>query len=137
MRRLSPRLAFAVVSAFCAVGAVASHAQAPQARTVPTFARDVAPVLYANCVSCHRAGEIAPMSLITYAEARPWARAISRRVTDGSMPPWHADGAHGTFANDRRLSPAQKDLIVRWAAGGAPQGDPADLPPAPTFAEGW
>src|SRR5919201_1583317 len=69
----------------------------------PTFSKDVAPVFYQNCTSCHRPGEIAPMSLLTYKDARPWARAIRERVTAGTMPPWHADPAHGEFANDRRL----------------------------------
>jgi hypothetical protein len=103
----------------------------------PTFTRDVAPILYANCVSCHRAGEIAPMSLITYQEVRPWARAISKQVHDGAMPPWHADAAPGTFSNERRLTAEQKDLLERWAAAGAVEGDPKDLPARPTFADGW
>ena len=122
--------------ALCAT-AVVSHAQAPAVDAVPTFARDVAPILYANCVGCHRPGEIAPMSLLTYAEARPWAQAIGRRITDGTMPPWHADATPGTFINERRLSAAQKAVITRWVAGGAPQGNPADLPPAPSFTDGW
>jgi hypothetical protein len=137
MHDLSKRLALVMTVAFLCAAVMASHAQAPQAGAVPTFSRDVAPILYANCASCHRPGEIAPMSLLTYAEARPWAQAISRRVADGTMPPWHADAPHGTFSNERRLSPAQKDVIARWAAGGAPQGNPADLPPAPTFSDGW
>src|SRR5262245_40774158 len=73
---------------FLTIGA-AGGAQAPAA--VPTFSRDVAPILYAHCVECHRIGEIAPMSLVTYSEVRPWARAIARRVHSGTMPPWHAD----------------------------------------------
>jgi hypothetical protein len=113
------------------------HAQAPAASAVPTFNKDVAPILYANCASCHRPGEIAPMSLLTYAEARPWAQAIGRRVADNSMPPWHADAPEHTFVNERRLTAAQKDTIARWVSGGAPQGNPADLPPAPAFAAGW
>ena len=128
---------FAGTAALCVAVAVVGHAQAPAASDVPTFSKHVAPILYANCASCHRPGEIAPMSLLTYAEARPWAQAIGRRVADGSMPPWHADAPHGTFANERRLSPAQKDVIARWVAGGAPQGDPTDLPPQPQFADGW
>jgi mono/diheme cytochrome c family protein len=123
-------------SALC-LGTTLGHAQAPQAADTPTFAKDIAPILYANCASCHRSGEIAPMSLLTYAEARPWAQAIGRRVADGSMPPWHADAPHGTFGNERLLTPSQKALIARWVAGGAPQGNPADLPPVPTFADGW
>ena len=103
----------------------------------PTFTKDVAPVLYKHCTSCHRAGEIAPMSLLTYEEARPWARAIRERVTNGTMPPWHADPAHGKWQNDRRLTAEEKDVISRWVAAGAPQGDPKNLPPRPTYAQGW
>jgi len=136
MQHLTFRLTLALTIAACGAAA-ASHAQAPQTDPVPTFARDIAPVLYANCVSCHRPGEIAPMPLLTYADARPWAQAIARRVADGSMPPWHADAAAGTFANERRLSPAHKELIAQWVAGGAPLGNPADMPAAPTFADGW
>ena len=77
------------------------------------------------------------MSLITYQESRPWARAIATKVRDGVMPPWHADASPGTFSNERRLTAAQKDVLERWASVGAPEGDPRDLPPRPTFAEGW
>jgi hypothetical protein len=97
----------------------------------------VAPILYKNCASCHRPGEVAPMSLLTYKDARPHARAIRAEVRDGNMPPWHADAPHGTFLNERGLSDAEKDVLIRWAGNGAPEGDPKDLPAAPTFAEGW
>ena len=103
----------------------------------PTFSRDVAPILYRNCVSCHRPGESAPMSLVTYVAARPWARAMTRRVADGTMPPWHVDAATGTFENERRLTAEEKSIITQWADAGAPEGDPKDLPAAPAFAEGW
>jgi hypothetical protein len=103
----------------------------------PTFTRDVAPILYANCVTCHRPGEIAPMSLITYQEVRPWARAISKQVHDGVMPPWHADAPAGTFSNERRLTAAQKAVLESWAAAGAPEGDPKEMPARPSFADGW
>jgi len=103
----------------------------PRAANVPTFSKDVAPILYANCTGCHRPGEIAPMSLLTYEDAKPWYRAIRENVEDGVMPPWHADPKHGRFANDRSLSAAERDTIVRWARGGAPEGDPKDLPPVP------
>ena len=106
-------------------------------KDVPTFAKDVAPIIYRNCATCHRAGEIAPMSLLTYADARPWAKSIRDEVSDGTMPPWHADAKHGTFVNDRSLSAADKDVLTRWANGGAPEGDPKDLPPAPKFVDGW
>jgi hypothetical protein len=104
---------------------------------VPTFARDVAPILFANCVTCHRPGEIAPMSLLTYQDVRPWARSIGKKVADGVMPPWHADAPTGTFSNERTLTAAEKTTIDRWVSGGAPEGDPKDLPARPTFVEGW
>src|SRR5262245_18437962 len=100
---------------------------------VPTFARDVAPVLYSICVTCHRPGEIGPMPLISSEEVRPWARAIEKRVGDGTMPPWHAEAADRSFANERKLTAAEKDVILRWVAGGAPAGDRSDLPPRPAF----
>jgi hypothetical protein len=104
---------------------------------VPTFSRDVAPVMYSKCVGCHRPGEIGPMPLITYEDVRPWARAIEKRVSDGSMPPGFADAPDGTFANERTLTAEEKDVIQRWVAGGAPAGDRSDLPALPTFVEGW
>ena len=123
--------------ALLGVVSVSPRAQAPASTTVPTFTHDIAPILYTNCVECHRAGEIAPMSLITYAEVRPWAKGIVAQVSNGVMPPWHADAPHGTFRNERGLTAAQKDLIERWAAAGAPEGNPTDLPPAPAFTSGW
>ena len=121
------------------VGAIGINPRAQTTPTAipPTFAHDVAPILYANCVECHRPGEIAPMSLISYADTRPWAKAIVRQVGSGAMPPWHADAPHGTFRNERSLTPAEKDLLERWAAAGAPEGNPSDLPAVPTFATGW
>src|SRR5271154_296913 len=107
------------------------------AATAPTFSKDVAPILYKNCATCHRPGDIAPMSLLTYEQSRPWAKSIREKVSLGQMPPWHAAQAPGVFSNDRRLSDADKDTLVRWAAAGAPQGDPKDLPPSPKFTEGW
>lgn len=104
---------------------------------VPTFSEDVAPILYENCVSCHRAGEVAPMSLVSYEETRPWSRSIKNKVLAGEMPPWHADPAIGTFVNDRSLSEAEKTTIIEWVDGGAPEGDPDKLPAAPVFADGW
>lgn len=129
-----PAGVFVIALALGMVGGAQGSAVVPGP---PTFSRDVAPILYAHCVECHRASEIAPMSLVTYAEARPWARAIAQRVRDGVMPPWHADAPEGTFRNERRLTAAQKDIIERWALGGAPEGDPANLPAPPAFASGW
>ena len=77
------------------------------------------------------------MSLLTYQEARPWARSIRDNVANGVMPPWHADPAHGKWLNDRRLSTAEKDTIVRWVTAGAPEGNARDLPKLPEYAQGW
>lgn len=103
----------------------------------PTFTTDVAPIIYRSCATCHRAGETAPMSLLSYKDARPWARAIKRAVTTRAMPPWPADRAHGKFRNDPSLSDEQIQIIAHWVDAGAPEGDPAALPPLPAFSEGW
>ena len=105
------------------------------ADAVPTYSKDVAPILNENCVSCHRANQIGPMSLLDYGEVRPWARSIGRAVRSGDMPPWHADPEYGTFANDRSLSRSEVDTILAWVENGAPEGDPADLPEPPHFAD--
>ena len=103
-----------------------------------TFAKDVLPILQRNCQSCHRPGQIAPMSLLTYEEARPWARAIKTKVESRLMPPWFADPQHGRFANDRSLGQRDIDAIVKWADAGAPQGNPSDAPPAIEWpVDGW
>ncbi|MEZ5284131.1 MAG: cytochrome c [Vicinamibacterales bacterium] len=97
----------------------------------PTFAKDVAPIFQAKCQSCHQPNSIAPMSLISYKESRPWARSIKDRVMRRQMPPWHIDQSVGVqhFKNDMSLSEGQIQTIVRWVDGGAPEGDPRDLPP--------
>lgn len=103
-----------------------------------TFAKDVAPILYENCVACHRPGETAPMSFRNYDEVRPWIKSIEKAVVvDKIMPPWHADPAHGKFANDRSLSEEQIATIKKWIATGAQKGDMKDMPPLPDFPEGW
>src|SRR5437016_3915856 len=96
-----------------------------------TFAKDVAPILQQKCQECHQPNSIAPMSLITYQEVRPWARSIKERVATRQMPPWHIDRSVGVqhFKNDMSLSDEQVDTIVRWVDEGAVQGDPRDLPP--------
>jgi hypothetical protein len=131
--------AWCMLVVLVAVAGASRHMQAaPQSTdSAPTFTRDVAPILYTNCVTCHRPGEIAPMSLITYQDVRPWARAITKQIADGAMPPWHADAPTGTFSNERKLTAAEKATLERWAAAGAPEGNPGDLKPPPTFAQGW
>ena len=103
----------------------------------PTFAKDVAPILYKNCTSCHRPGEIAPMSLLTYEDARPYARAMREEIERGHMPPWHADAPSGTFENERRLTDEEKNTIFAWIAGGAPKGNLKDMPKRPDYVDGW
>jgi hypothetical protein len=102
----------------------------------PTFAKDVAPILYKSCVNCHRPGQVAPMSLLTFETARPWARSIKERVVRREMPPWHIDQTVGItqYRDDPSLTDAQIQTIVRWADGGALMGNPADMPKMPTFA---
>lgn len=113
-----------------AVLAIPAFAAGPNGKPV-TFAKDVAPILQAKCQECHRAGTVAPMSLITYQETRPWARSIKERVITRNMPPWHLDKNVGVqhFQNDRSLSDEQIKTIVSWVDAGAPQGNPKDMPP--------
>jgi hypothetical protein len=106
-------------------------------RSTVTYHEDVEPILQKNCQTCHRPGEAAPFSMLSYAETRPFAAAMKRAVTTGVMPPWHADPTVGHFGNDRRLKPADIETISRWADAGAPQGDPAKAPPPRTFTDGW
>ncbi|MFM8533275.1 MAG: thiol-disulfide isomerase [Acidimicrobiia bacterium] len=103
----------------------------------PTFSKDVAPILYSKCVECHRPSMFAPMSLVKYEDARPWARSIRTRVAARTMPPWGADPSHGTFKNDPRLSDKEIATILAWVDGGAPKGDNKDLPAVPQFVDGW
>jgi hypothetical protein len=108
--------------------AAIASAEVPAA---PTFTKDVAPIFQQKCEACHRPESIAPMSLRTYQEARPWARSIKVRVEARQMPPWHIDKTVGIqeFKNDRSLTDDQIATIVKWVDQGAPQGDPLDMPP--------
>lgn len=105
--------------------------------TAPTFGKEIAPILFTHCTSCHRPGEIAPMSFQNYKEVRPWAKAIREKVVNRTMPPWHADPHIGQWANDKRLAQKDIDTIVAWVDGGAKEGDPKDVPALPKFASGW
>jgi mono/diheme cytochrome c family protein len=108
-----------------------------KSKAAVTFNKDVAPILFKNCADCHRPGEAAPMSLLSYKETRPWARSIREKVVSREMPPWHADPRVGQFSNDSRLTQAEIDTITAWVDGGAQEGNSRDLPPAPKFVEGW
>ena len=132
----SSRMTHRVFAAACAgsliVGLTLVSAQqktADNAAPVPTYTKDVAPILFANCTTCHRPGEIGPMPLLTFDDARPYAEAIVDEVGQGHMPPWHAEAPDGTFTNERRLSAKDKDTLMRWASGGAPKGDPKECRP--------
>src|SRR5271154_2212769 len=105
--------------------------------TVPTFNKDIAPILYKNCATCHRPGEVAPFALLTYQDAAKRAKLIATVTEKRYMPPWKAEPGHGSFQNERRLTDQQIATLGEWAANGAPEGDPAAKPTPPVFAEGW
>jgi mono/diheme cytochrome c family protein len=110
----------------------------PRAQTRDvTFSKEVAPIVFENCVYCHRPGEVAPFSLLTYQDARPWARAIKQKVLNGQMPPWKADPHYGEFKNAKTLSRDAIETLVAWVDGGAKEGNPAEMPAPPQFADGW
>jgi hypothetical protein len=110
---------------------------AETAPSTPTFYRNVLPVLQKQCQECHRAGEIAPMPFLNYAQTRPWAKAIKQAVLTKKMPPWFAEPGHRALKNERRLTQAEIDTLVAWVDGGSPEGDPKDKPAPAQFAEGW
>ena len=101
-----------------------------QKAATPTFTKDVAPILQKHCQGCHRPGEAAPFSLLTYEQARPWAKAMKEAVLLKKMPPWFADPHYGKFSNERSLSQNDVDTLAAWADAGAPEGDPRDMPRA-------
>ena len=117
----------------CQIGRVLE----PKADAQVTYAKQVSRILQANCVECHREGQIAPFALTDYEEVAGWAPMIREVVSENRMPPWHADPQHGTFANDRSLSEQDRELIYQWVDDGAPLGDLADLPEPATFVTGW
>ncbi|HKP88111.1 MAG TPA: DUF3471 domain-containing protein [Blastocatellia bacterium] len=139
-KSLSFLFAAAFLAAVCFIFSPASSASggddAKGAKAI-TFSKDVAPIFYKNCVACHRPDDLAPMSLMSYKEARPWARSIKEKVITRQMPPWHADPHFGQFANDKRLSEQEINTIVAWVDGGAKEGDSRELPPAPNFNDQW
>src|SRR5690349_9112216 len=135
--RAGMKRVLSAVVGLCGLAALAVEpsAQTPAARQV-TFTKDVAPILQRSCQNCHRPGSIGPMALLTYDDARPWARAIKQRTSDHQMPPWHIDRTAGTihrFKDDISLSDAEIATIAAWVDAGAPRGNPADMPPPRTF----
>ena len=116
-------------------GSVMGMAASAAPNSPVTFNKDVLPILQKNCQGCHRPGELAPMSFLTYSETRPWAKAMKQAVLTKKMPPWFAEKGH--FANDRTLSQDQINTLVAWANNGAPEGDAKDKPAPMTFQDGW
>src|SRR5271163_1798930 len=103
----------------------------------PTFDKDIAPIVFKNCAVCHRPGEVAPFSLLTYHDVSKRAKQITRVTGEGIMPPWKAEPGFGEFSNDRHLTAEQIALIQQWAGSGMAEGNKADLPAIPKFPEGW
>ncbi len=140
---LQPRgmvIGLGVLAILAAAPALAAGQETAGEREL-TFTRDIAPIIHRSCSRCHRPDEVAPMSLMTYEEVRPWARSIRNRVASREMPPWHVDRRIGIqqFKNDPSLTDAEVATIVDWVDAGAPRGDLADMPPLPTYgsADDW
>lgn len=137
LKRMTGKICHGSFATLCAGAMSATLAVGAYASSTPTFTKDVAPIFHAKCAECHRPGEIAPMSLLTYEESRPWAKSIAKKVADRDMPPWKVDPNHGTFSNDISLSEDEIATIVNWASTGAPRGQLSDMPEIPVFTEGW
>src|SRR5687768_8732596 len=120
---------------------ILAPATAAAQQSAPTFTKDIAPIFQNKCEACHRPDSIAPMSLVSFEESRPWARSIKNRVASRQMPPWHIDPTVGIteFENDRSLSAKEIETIVKWVDAGSPKGDPKDLPAPKVWPneQGW
>ena len=119
------------------LGFLGLHRSVLASTSAPTFYKDVLPILQQHCQVCHRAGEIAPMPLITFAQAHEYAEKMKRMTSSKRMPPWFADPGFGRFSNDNSLTAEQIATIASWADGGAPAGNSKDAPPSPHWAKGW
>ena len=126
-----------VIACCFAFSPATSASDSKKGTNVVTFSKDVAPIFYKHCADCHRPNDMAPMSLLTYKDARAWARSIKEKVVTRQMPPWHADPQYGHFSNDRKLSQQDIDTIVAWVDQGAKEGNAKDLPPQPSFPADW
>ena len=120
-----------------AVGCLIGRVHTPDPSAKITYCSQVVRILNNRCVSCHRSGEIGPFAMTNYAAVSGWADMIAEVVRDRRMPPWHADPKYGHFSNDRSLPEDERVILCQWAAAGAPEGDPKELPPAPRFVDGW
>src|SRR4051812_20949427 len=133
------RVAQITAAGFVLLGFAAARQPAPLSAhsADPTYAEDVAPILYKNCATCHRDGGMAPFSVFDYDSTVARADEMRVAVAEGQMPPWHAEGPRGHFLNDRRLTDADKQTILRWIDAGTPRGDMKKLPPRPQFTSDW
>src|SRR6185436_11558987 len=131
------RAALAIMLVALCYPAMSAQPPAATSSTPATFSKDVAPILQKACQNCHHPGAIAPMSLLTYQDARPWARSIKQKVTTREMPPWYIDRHVGitSFKGDPSLTDAEIATIASWVDQGAPAGNPADMPAARVFAD--
>ena len=120
-----------------APGCLIARTVRPKTDGAVTYAKHVSRVLQKNCQECHRPGQVAPMSLLTYDDALAWSDTIREVLVESRMPPWYADPRYGHFMNDRRLPAQDKEALLAWLDGGMPKGDDRDLPPPREFAEGW
>ena len=130
------RLRFGAIG-FAIFFSVVAAQQHSQKSSAPTFYKNILPILQEHCQSCHRAGEVAPMPLMTYEQTRPFASTIAQDVQMKMMPPWFADPHYGHFANDASLTEQQIAAITAWAAASAPEGNPHDAPPPKSWIQGW
>jgi hypothetical protein len=129
-----PRIAIAAPVLLLGILVTLAH---ERIATKITFNKEIVRIFEKNCMSCHSAGSLAPMALTTYAEVRPWAKAIKEEVLERRMPPWNAVTGYGEFSNDASLSSRDLDLITAWVDGGAPKGEDKDLPSLPDFSKPW
>jgi peroxiredoxin len=125
------------VPATDAAGCLIARAVKPKEGGAVTYSKQVSRIFQARCQECHRPGQIGPMPLLTYEDGLAWSGMIQEVVSEGRMPPWHADPRHGSFSNDRRLTKQERADLLAWIEGGCPKGDVSELPPPRTFAEGW
>jgi hypothetical protein len=129
------RVAITALAFLAFIGFTAGTASA-EAPSKPTYTKDVAPIMFKKCTNCHRAGQIGPMSLLTYKEVRPWAKSIAANVASKAMPPWDADHGYGPWVGDRSMSQDEIDTIVSWVNDGAPRGNRKDMPDRPKYGKG-
>jgi peroxiredoxin len=118
-------------------GCLLARAPRPKGEATVTYAKQISRIVQKNCQECHRPGQIGPMALTNYKTVADWSEMIREVVSEGRMPPWHADPKHGKFVNDRRLSPEDKATLLTWIDQGCPKGDDKDLPPPAQFTKGW